>query len=135
MPNSFNPNSVLSAHTWTRREIESYFCYPTVLERWAESESEGPLFRGLMVDAIAEIESALQRVNLGSPWDNDMKVSEQFFQPVFESFYELLGRFNTMSKSDYHILVNHIEPDEIDPEVISVLDAIAGIADDAAGAR
>ena len=57
-----------------------------------------------------------------------MKVSEQFFQPVFESFYERLGRFNIMSKSDYHILVKHIEPDEIDPEVSAVLDAIADVA-------
>ena len=130
LPDSFKPNSALSAHTWTRREIESYFCYPFVLHRWAESES-GPLFRGHMTDAIAEIESALQRVNLGSPWDNDMKVSEQFFQPVFESFFERLGRFNIMSKSDYHILVNHIEPDEIDPEVTAVLDAIARVADSA----
>lgn len=130
LPDSFKPHSALSAHTWTRREIESYFCYPFVLHRWAESES-GPLFRGHMTDAIAEIVSALQRVNLGSPWDNDMKVSEQFFQPVFESFFERLGRFNIMSKSDYHILVNHIEPDEIDPEVTAVLDAIARVADSA----
>ena len=130
LPDSFKPHSALSAHTWTRREIESYFCYPFVLHRWAESKS-GPLFRGHMIDAIAEIESALQRVNLGSPWDNDMKVSEQFFQPVFESFFERLGQFNIMSKSDYHILVDHIKPGEIDPEVTAVLDAIARVADSA----
>ena len=81
-----------------------------------------------MVNAIEEVESALRTVNLGSPWDGDLNVSEQFLPPVFTAFYEKLDKFNTMSKSDYHTLVNHIEPGEIDPEVITVLDAIADIA-------
>ena len=128
LPDSISPGSPLSAHSWSKREIESYFCYPNVLQRWTEALSEGPLFNGLMIEAITEIETALQRLNLGSPWDGDVKVSEQFFAPVFEAFYDKLGKFNTMQKSDYHTLVDHIQPDEIDPEVIGVLDTIAEIA-------
>ncbi len=126
-------NAVLYEHSWEKREIENYFCTADVLVRWAESEVM--LFRSFMNDAIAEIEDALTRLNQGSPWDGDMKVSELFLPPLFQSFYRKSGISSIASKSDYHFLVNHIEPDEIDPEVISVLDAIAGIADDAAGAR
>ena len=128
LPGSLGADSVLSAHSWSKREIENYFCYPDVLQRWAEEVSDGPLFNGLMVEAIAEIETALQRVNLGSPWNGDVKVSEQFFAPVFDAFYAKMGQCNTMLKSDYHILVDHIEPNDIDPEVIEVLDTIAQIA-------
>ena len=128
LPDSFRADSPLSAHTWVRREIENYFCSPEILERWAESAPDGPLLSSYMVNAIEEVESALRTVNLGSPWDGDLNVSEQFLPPVFMAFYEKLGKFNTMSKSDYHTLVNYIEPSEIDPEVTAVLDAIADVA-------
>ena len=131
LPGSFNANNALSAHSWSKREIESYFCYPTVLERWARDLPEGPLFGGLMDEALTEITTALQRVNLGSPWDGNLKVSEQFFAPVFEAFYARMGRPNAMLKSDYHILIDYIQPDEVDPEVIAVLDAISDVADSA----
>ena len=128
LPGSFSASSALSAHSWSKREIENYFCYPTVLQRWAAATPEGPLFSKLMDEAITEIANALQRVNLGSPWNGDIKVSEQFFAPVFEAFYAKMGRSNAMLKSDYHILIDYIQPTEIDPEIISVLDAIVEIA-------
>ena len=128
LPDSFRAGSPLSAHAWAKREIENYFCRPAVLERWAEADPDGPLFSNLMVEAITEVENALLTVNLGSPWDGDLNVSEQFLPPVFKAYYEKLGRFNTMSKSSYHTLVTHIEPSDIDPEVISVLDDIARVA-------
>ena len=122
-------SQVLNEYTWKKREIENYLCTPDVLARWAESE--GALFRGFMVDSIAEIEAANRLLNLGSPWDGDMKVSEQFLAPLFQNFYQRTGISSIATKSDYHFLVNYIEPDEIDPEVIMVLDAIASVADKA----
>ena len=131
LPGSFNANNALFAHSWSKREIESYFCDPTVLQRWARDLPEGPLFGGLMDEALTEITTALQRVNLGSPWDGNLKVSEQFLAPVFEAFYARMGRPNAMLKSDYHILIDYIQPDEVAPEVIAVLDAICDVANSA----
>ena len=119
-------SAVLSEYNWAKREIENYFCFRDVLMRWAETE--GSLFRNSMVDAITEVEAALATLNQGSPWDGDMKVSDLFLPPVFQAFYQKTGITSIASKSDYHFLVNHIEPDEIDPEVISVLDTIAEVA-------
>ena len=130
LPSSITDNISLLAHTWTKCEIENYFCSSDVLKRWAESEYEEQGVAGIMDQSIVEIEDALQRVNLGSPWDGELKVSDQFFQPVFKSFYDKLGKYNTMSKANYHVLVNHAQLNEIDPEVISVLDTIATVADD-----
>ena len=54
----------------------------------------------------------------------DLKVSEQFLAPVFETFYRTTGMPGIAAKSDYHFLVNHMEPEDIDHEVTTVLDSI-----------
>lgn len=122
----------LLEYAWKKREIENYFCAPDVLMRWVEATM--PLFRNQMAQAIEEIEDALNRLNQGSPWDGDMKVSEQFFEPLLSTFYEKSEMSGGMPKSDYHFLVEHIEPSEVDAEVIQVLDAIDEVASDAAPA-
>ena len=118
-------NDALHEHMWQKREIENYLCSRDVLIRWTEAEHS--LFRGNMDNAIAEIENAF-RVLGRSPWGNDTKASDDFLDPLFRTFYEKTGMSGRMAKSDYHFLVDHIQPDEIDPEVIGVLDTIAEIA-------
>ena len=119
----------LLEYAWRKREIENYFCAPDVLMRWVESTM--PLFRNQMAQAIEEIEDALNRLNQGSPWGGDMKVSEQFFEPLLATFYEKSEMSGGMPKSDYHFLVEYIEPSKVDDEVVQVLDAIDEIASDA----
>ncbi len=80
-----------------------------------------------MVESIEETEDALRRLNLGSPWGNDLKVSEQFLSPVFESFYEKSGMSIT-SKSNYYFLIDYLDASEIDLEVTNVLDAIYNVS-------
>lgn len=118
-------SDVLQEHAWHKREIENYFCTRDALIRW--SASEGPLFQNLMVESIEETEDALRRLNLGSPWGNDLKVSEQFLSPVFESFYEKSGMSIT-SKSNYYFLIDYLDASEIDLEVTNVLDAIYNVS-------
>lgn len=122
-------SDALFEHSWRKREIENYFCTNDVLMRWAGSE--WPLFRESMAASIAETENAMQLLGRGSPWDDNTKVSDDFLGPLFRSFYSKTGMSTIQTKADYHFLVNHIEPDKIDPEVTSVLDAIAEIAAEA----
>ena len=128
LPSDANP--ALTEHAWQQREIENYFCKPAVFRRWAEAEYP-PLFGGFMSEAIDEIVAALQLVNQGTPWDGNMKVSEQFIEPLLRRFDEKAGGRGMIPKSDYHFLIDYIEPEEIDPEVTSVLDSIAKVADSA----
>ena len=128
-----DPYTDLREYAWIKREIENYFCTTDVPLRWAASEF--PLFRDFMSELVDEIETVLLRANLGSPWDGNMKVSERFFELLFRDFAEKTGMPVRISKSDYHFLVEYIEPDEIDSEVISVLDTIAAVAADASAAN
>ena len=128
---------------WRRREIENYLCQKEVLRAWAKAvgkrQSVGPLFENqlanqwlsAMNEAIAEIEGALAKLNKGSPWSPDTKVSDDFLDPLFDSFFKKLGLENLMRKTNYHTLVQYVPTELIDPEVSEVLDGILEIANQA----
>ena len=116
----------LQEHSWQKREIENYLCTREVLMRWVNREFS--IFRPNMEDAITDVENARQVLNQTSPWDDDTKVSDEFLAPLFVSFYGKTGMSGQIQKSDYHFLVGYLEPEEIDPEVVDVLDRIAEIA-------
>ena len=131
---------------WTRREIENYICTRAALEAYATASATdagpGPLFtvadadRRLqaMRESIDEIESALKTLGKGSPWDVDVKASDEFLDPLFESYFRKLGLPNLMAKKNFHELAQHVPDSEIDPEIREKLDAIARVAERAAPA-
>ncbi len=134
----------LREYQWKRREIENYLCQREVLMAWAEAEgkkhSTGSLFNQFtnqwqwltaMEEAIDEVENALATLGKGSPWSPDTKVSDDFLDPLFDSFYKKLGLENLMRKTNYHTLVRYVPTDQIDPEVSEVLDGILEIAEQA----
>ena len=133
----------LEIHTWQRREIENYFCTRSTLEAYAqasaEADSQGPLFAvgekprriQAMSDSITEIEGAMFTLGQGSPWDAEVKVSDIFLTPLFRIYFKKLDLPNLMNKKDFYELANYIPAQEISPEVIEKLDAIASIAESA----
>ena len=126
---------------WTRREIENYVCTRAALEAYAADSASGagpgPLFTEAEADrrvramreSIAEIESALKTLGKGSPWDVDVKVSDEFLDPLFQAYFGRLGLPNLMAKKNYHELADYVPDGEIDPEVGEKLDAIARVAE------
>ena len=121
----------LRLYMWKRREIENYLCQREVLIAWAEDmgrRQEGPLFapawKAKMEEAIAEIEQALETLGKGSPWDAHTKVSDDFLNPLFESFFKKRGMPNLMEKTNYHTLARYVSESQIDPEISTVLNAI-----------
>lgn len=136
LPNA--EHAALSEHTWAKREFENYFTTRDGLLRWTEEACNkhlGPLFaeawRSAMKEAIEEVESASATLGRPSPWSDDAKVSDDFLDPLFESFFKRVNLPNLMRKSDYHELARVMEPSEIDAEVIKVLDAIQAVAEQA----
>lgn len=81
-----------------------------------------------MREAIAEIEEALKRLNKGSPWDADVKASDDFLIPLFSAYYNKLGLPNLMAKKQFYELASLVPEEEIDPEVREKLDAIVTVA-------
>lgn len=134
---TLDPNPHLEQRMWHRREMESYLAERETLLRWARAEGErqlGPLFGGeweeRMAESIAEIEKALTVLGQ-SPWSGDLKVSDQFFKPLFERFYKSLGLPNLLQKTDYHVLACHVRREDVAPEVAEVLDRIQAVAESA----
>ena len=117
---------VLGEYSWQKREIENYLCYKDVFLRWVDDQF--PLFHPSMEDAISEVEGARRILGQTSPWDGDTKVSEDFLEPLFRSFFDKTGMTGQVPKSDYHFLANYMEVSNIDPEIVSVLDSIVELS-------
>ena len=126
---------------WNRREIENYLSSQATLEAYAKASAAesvpGPLFTEAEADrrlqamhsAIAEIESALVTLDRGSPWDTDIKASDEFLTPLFASYFRKLGLPNLMAKKSFYELADYVPDSEIDPEIVDKLDAIARVAE------
>ncbi len=139
--------SQIALLVWRRREIESYLCSPATLEVYARAsaaaDAPGPLFAEVekerrvtaMRESIQEIAGALDRLGRGSPWNGEMKVSDDFLIPLFREYYRKLGLSNLMAKKSFHELAEHVPLEEIDPEVREKLDAIAAVAATARGSE
>ncbi len=93
-------SGALQCLMWRRCEIENYFCTRATLEDYARGSAdlgEQTLFTpqvdkrlGAMGEAIAEIEGALERLGRGSPWGDDIKASDDFLTPLFQTYFDKL---------------------------------------------
>ena len=132
--------SGLKVYAWQRREIENYIVFSKqLLIDWARDEAGqhfgNSLFSehrmSIMEETIVEIEKARATLRQESPWSPDIKVTDDFLDPLFETFFEKLEMTNLMRKTNYHTLVQYVPVDQIDPEVIKVLDGILEVANKA----
>ncbi len=130
------PNFAIPSTVWKRREIENYLCRREVLLRYASgkepddlvSRAERSIRVEAMMKALDKVEQAV-RVLGRDPWSPDEKVSDEFLPRVFAIYFEELRLDNKMTKSNFHILAEFLEVDEIDDEVIRCLELIATEAD------
>lgn len=131
-----HPDTVLKEMMWQRRELENYLCTESVLLAYAQGEDAGDLFSKAEADhrvtvmkaCISELSDALMKLKGVSPWSPDIKASDDFLDPVFKAYFEKLGLPNQMRKTNYHVLARYVRKEDIDPEVVEKLDAIAEVA-------
>ena len=84
-----------------------------------------------MNEAINALTQALSTLGKGSPWSSEIKVTDDFLEPLFKKYFDSLKLPLLLRKTDYHQLARLIAPDRIDPEVIQKLDAILTVANSA----
>ena len=129
---------------WPRREIENYLLPTTTLIRFARDQAaathEGLFKQGAIDDWSKVMSDAItQRVPpiaLQDPDDSywaDTKISDALIGPVFQAVGEApdaTGHIRAcfLRKKDYWHLATHLRRDEVHPDVIEVLDALAGCA-------
>ncbi len=130
----------LTEYSWQCREIENYIVpNKQVLINWVlyiVEEQGGEILSAdecvsIMEDKITEIENARETLGQESPWSADTKVSTDFLDPLFASFFDHFKLPNLMQKTNYHTLVQFVQTDQIDAEVTDVLDAILDVANKA----
>jgi hypothetical protein len=121
----------------TRRELENYFCSPAILLKWVEQstladdlfgQAELAKRRAAMEQAIAGNTIPLALNDATHSFWRTNKVSDEYLPAVFGSFFKQLGLPNSMNKSDYGQLARLLTPEEIDPELLQVFEAIAQTA-------
>lgn len=125
-------DSYLKILQWRKRELENYFSYPEVLERWAQNHGESTLFKNYlsaMQDSIRENTAPAFLKDRSNPWWLNCKMSDDYLPAVFNDFYRKLGIQNTFMKGRYHELIDFILPEEVDDEVKEKLDEILSILD------
>lgn len=136
--------SQLTERMWRRREIENYLVTPESLRRFVVQDiPAGDLLEApeksrrldTLNKVIEDITSALRLTNKPDPWGADIKVTDDFLDPLFKLYYERLGTPQQVFKRDYHGLADAIPLEQIPPEVAEVLDVILAVAQNAKPTR
>lgn len=134
-----NPDTQLSAvlglreEMWKQREIENYLVTRESLLAYVTSglnsddlfsiaESERRI--RMMSECIGELEQALAVTRKPSPWSSDIKVTDDFLDPLFVNYYQKLGTPQLTYKRDYHGLAESISLEQLDPEIDDILAAV-----------
>lgn len=124
---------------WKRREIENYFCSNEVLVAYAGhdlpdapddlfSRAEIKEREQAMRDSIDEIKDALIDLNKPEPWSPDIKVTDEFLDPLFNKFFKKRNLPLQLRKSEYHVLASLMPIENLDSEISEKLDAIVTVA-------
>lgn len=121
---------------WRRREIENYLCSPEVLVEYARGRPSDDLFlqaeeeqrEKAMKECIAEVTEALRVLGRPGPWSSEIKVTNDFLDPLFEKYFEKLGLSHLMPKKSYHELADFLDASQVDEEIIEKFDKILEVA-------
>jgi len=131
-------NAILQSHPdfneikWRKNEIENYICIRSVFLDFA-LKGDYLEFKGsadyveMMEQSLTEISKSYLDIEKVSPWSPDTNASK-FMQALFDNFFNRIGQRNILNKSNYHILLEYLPVDNIDPEIIEKLDAIVETA-------
>ncbi len=121
---------------WKRKELENYLCMEEVLLAYAHGEDTYDLFGAAeairreqaMKESIKEITEALKTFDKPYPWSVDLKVTDDFLDPLFKRYFKKLELPNLFLKNDYHILAGLVPKEKIDTDIIEKLDAIVSVS-------
>lgn len=127
---------VFKEFMWQRREIENYFAFPEILEKYCEQGISDDLFslsenekrRMTMKKCIEKIVPPIALENRNDSWWLNTKMSDDFLARVFELYFKEINLPNTFRKTNYHELILLMTKEQMLPEVKEKLDDIVEIA-------
>ncbi|MDX1919733.1 MAG: AAA family ATPase [Candidatus Caenarcaniphilales bacterium] len=107
---------------WNKKEIENYLCTKQVLQKWATKKY--PHHFQVMTTCIEDLEKSFETLRKPSPWSSEIKVTDDFLNPLFDNFFDKLGLPNSFQKTDYHELIEFLDLKYVDQEVSQKLDLV-----------
>lgn len=132
--------SALIERMWSQREIENYLVTPESLREYVQQGLRSVDLQADLLDhaerntrlavlekCLEELIHALEVTRKPDPWGPDIKVTDDFLDPLFRLYYERLGIRQVVFKRDYHGLAEVVPLNQVAPEVTEVLDAICAV--------
>ena len=129
--------SQLVERMWARREIENYLVTPESLLAFIQldlrvndliDQAEGNRRKEILTACIQELVKALQVARRPDPWGPDIKVTDDFLDPLFENYFQRLGTPQQIFKRDYHGLADAIPLAQVASEISEKLDTLLNVA-------
>ncbi|MBL8132895.1 MAG: AAA family ATPase [Anaerolineae bacterium] len=118
--------------SWSRKEIENYFMQPATLAAYARASSkderEAARREQIMREVVQGNTPPFALENHRDDFWSKTKASDEYLDRIFAQYSERAGVPLQLRKADYHLLVQYIPEDLIDPEVTEKLDAILEVA-------
>lgn len=115
----------LTIHRWQRYEIENYLLVPEAIRRFIAND--GDLFSAAQAeDAMAYLRQQLPPQTFINPLEDNATVSRvRASKEILPQTFSAAGRL--LEKEDYFLLAEKMRPEEIHPEVRTVLDNIEAL--------
>lgn len=111
---------------WTRYEIENYLVVPSAIRCFLSPEPRDLFRDGEATRALDYLKTQLPPQTFTDPLkDNATVVAVRASKDLLPQMFEAAGR--SLEKSDFFLLAEAMTADEVHPEVVRVLDAIADL--------
>jgi len=127
----------LAERMWSRREIENYLLHPATLRRLCARHvmQEIELFGA---NAPGKADELLRKRMTADDYEHPLTDSATlrdirgsvFLDEFFRDFFKEFRLYNPMPKREFYQIAAEMKPEEIHPEVIAVLDAVAEVLKD-----
>ncbi|KAA6321576.1 hypothetical protein EZS27_028788, partial [termite gut metagenome] len=124
-------NPKLQIICWKKRELENYFACPALLLKHAKllhnqySQFTSAYIENVMQQSISDYTLPAYLKNLNDEWWNTAKLSDDWLDKIFPTFYKQLGiNVGVNFKKDYYQLISLMDKKAISKEISDTLDII-----------
>ena len=130
-PTPTNPK--LDIICWERREIENYFARPELLISYAGLISHKFPKIGVsnlektMETVIKDLTIPLYLRDIDNDWWKNVKITDNWLDPVFSEFYSRIGIPQDFYKRDYYQLISLMDEKDVNDEIRVKLDLIYNV--------
>lgn len=139
-----HPDSALVERMWSCREIENFLVTPESLREFVQmglreddliDQVERAKRLEVLESCLHDLTTALEITGRPEPWGPDIKVTDEFLDPLFDRYFKKLGTPQQIFKRDYHGLADTVPLESLSSEIAIMLDEILAAISSKPGLR